>query len=121
MPSQKTLDDFFAMVIAGQHDKAIEEFYAVDSTMQENLGEIRKGRDANVARERMTLAAHKSVKTTVVPPVFVNGDEVVIHWIFEFTRPDDSVMRIEELAHQKWHGKKIVEERFYYDPAQVRR
>jgi ketosteroid isomerase-like protein len=121
MPSQKTLDDFFAMVVSGQHDKAIAEFYTEDSTMQENLGEVRKGRDGNVARERMTLAAHKSVKTTVVQPVFVNGDEVVIHWIFEFVRQDDSVMRIEELAHQKWRGEKIVEERFYYDPGQVRR
>jgi ketosteroid isomerase-like protein len=121
MPSQKTLDDFFAMVVSGKHDLAIERFYAEDSTMQENLGDIRKGRDGHVKRERATLAAHKSVKTTVVPPVFVNGDEVVIHWIFEFTRPDDSVMRIEELAHQKWRGEKIAEERFYYDPKQMGR
>ncbi|HEY1709172.1 MAG TPA: nuclear transport factor 2 family protein [Rhizomicrobium sp.] len=121
MPSQKTLDDFFAMVTSGKHDVAIEQFYAEDSTMQENLGEVRKGRAGNVAREKATLAAVKSVKTTCVPPVFVAGDEVVIHWIFEFTRPDGGVMRIEELAHQKWRGEKIVEERFYYDPKQMGR
>ncbi len=36
MPSQENLDDFFAMVIAGKHDVAIEQFYAEDATMQEN-------------------------------------------------------------------------------------
>jgi hypothetical protein len=25
-------------------------------------------------------------------------------------------MRIDELAHQRWEGEKIVEERFFYDP-----
>lgn len=120
MPSQKTLDDFLAMVVSGKHDTAIEQFYAKDASIQENLGEPRRGRDALVAGERAMLARHKSVKTTCVPPVFVSGDEVVIHWIFEFVRPDDSVMRIEELVHQKWRGENIAEERFYYDPKQMR-
>jgi hypothetical protein len=26
-------------------------------------------------------------------------------------------LRIDELAHQRWEGDKIVEERFFYDPA----
>ena len=35
-------------------------------------------------------------------------------------RADGGVMRIEELAHQRWDGEKIAEERFYYDPAQMK-
>jgi ketosteroid isomerase-like protein len=54
-----------------------------------------------------------------VAPVFVSGDQVVIHWIFEFVKADGGVVRIEELAHQRWEGEKIAEERFYYDPAQM--
>jgi hypothetical protein len=27
---------------------------------------------------------------------------------------------MEELAHQRWRGDRIVEERFYYDPAQLK-
>jgi hypothetical protein len=119
MPDQKTLDDFLAMVRSGQHDRAIEQFYAEDSTMQENFGEIRRGRANHVARERATLARFKEVRTTLVPPVFVAGDFVVLHWIFAFTRPDGTVVRIEELAHQRWSGNKVAEERFYYDPAQL--
>jgi len=29
-------------------------------------------------------------------------------------------MRIEELAHQRWQGEKIAEERFYFDPSQMK-
>jgi SnoaL-like protein len=119
MPDQKTLDDFLAMVVSGRHDQAIADFYAEDCTMQENLGEIRRGLDAAVAREKATLAAFKEVRTTVVQPVFVSGDHVVIHWIFEFVHPDGRVARIEELARQRWDGNKMAEERFYYDPRQM--
>ena len=119
MPDKKVLDDFLAMVLSGQHDRAIELFYADDSTMQENFGEIRRGRANHVARERATLARAKEVRTTLLPPVFTAGDFVVLHWIFEFVRPDGSIMRIEELAHQRWAGNQIAEERFYYDPAQL--
>jgi hypothetical protein len=119
MPDKQALDDFLAMVLSGRHDQAIADFYADDCTMQENLGEVRRGREAAVAREKATLARFKDVRTTVVPPVFVNGDFVVIHWIFEFVRADGGVVRIEELAHQRWDGNKMAEERFYYDPAQM--
>jgi hypothetical protein len=44
----------------------------------------------------------------------------VIRWIFEFTYPDGSRMRIEELAYQRWEGERIAEERFFYDPAQLK-
>ncbi|MBV9420397.1 MAG: nuclear transport factor 2 family protein [Alphaproteobacteria bacterium] len=120
MPDKATFDAFMAMVLSGQHDRAIEEFYAEDATMQENLGDIRRGRDVLVAGERATLARFKEVRTTCVQPVFFAGDHVVIHWIFEFVRADGSVVRMEELAHQRWAGNKIAEERFYYDPAQMR-
>ena len=119
MPDQKVLDAFIAMVVGGRHDRAIEEFYAEDCTMQENLGEIRKGRAAAVAREKATLARFKEVRTTLVPPLFVAGDCVVLHWIFEFIRADGGVVRIEELAHQRWTGNKMAQERFYYDPRQM--
>ena len=121
MPDRQILDDFIAMVVRGEHAEAIEQYYASDATMQENLGEVRHGRDKLAAGERATLARFKEVRTTCVAPVFTAGDEVVIHWIFEFIRPDGGVMRIEELAHQRWVGNKIVEERFYYDPRQMGR
>ncbi len=47
---------------------------------------------------------------------FIDGDHVVINWVFEFTRPDGYFVHMDELARQRWTGDRIVEERFYYDP-----
>ena len=120
MPSQKTLDDFVALVVSGKHDQAIERFYTEDATMQENLGNVRKGRDTLIARERAFMTRFKEIRTTCVKPVFVSGDFAVVRWVFEFVRADRGVMRMEELAHQHWRGEKIAEERFYYDPGQMK-
>lgn len=118
MPDKHVLDDFIATVVSGQHDVAVERFYAEEAALQENLGEIRRGRENHAERERGFLKQFKEIRTTCVEPVFMDGDYVVIHWIFEFVREDGAVMRMEELAHQRWDGNKMAAERFYYDPAQ---
>ena len=120
MPSQERLEAFIARVVEGAHAEAIEEYYTENASMQENLGEPRRGRDLLVANERKVLANAASVRTTCVRPVLVNGDHVVINWIFEFTYKDGRSSRLDELAHQRWQGDRIVEERFYYNPAQLR-
>jgi len=55
-----------------------------------------------------------------VRPVFVNGNTVVIRWIFEFEALAGTNTRLEELAYQRWEDDRIVEEKFYYDPRQLR-
>ena len=106
------------MVEANRHVEACEQFYAVDSTMQENHLPPRVGRDAHADNERRVMARTRSVSSTCVRPVFVHGDRVVIRWIFEFTSLDGAVRRMEELAYQRWDGELIAEEQFFYDPAQ---
>jgi hypothetical protein len=118
MPSQQALDAFVAMVLSNQHDEAIATFYTPESTMQENLDPPRKGRDANVARERAAMARATSIHSAIEGPVFVAGARVVIHWIFRFEFADGTSLTIDELAYQRWDGDRIAEERFYYDPAQ---
>jgi hypothetical protein len=71
-----------------------------------------------VANERKVLARAKAVRSECVRPVFVNGNHVVIRWIFEFEWLDGTVTRMEELAYQRWEGERIAEEQFFYDPAQ---
>jgi hypothetical protein len=119
MPSAGTLERFIAKVESNAHAEAIEEFYAEDASMQENGMEPRRGRDALVANERKVLARMKSVRSRCVRPVFVNGDLVVIRWIFEFEKLDGHRIRMEEIAYQRWTGERIVEERFFYDPRQL--
>ena len=118
MPSPQTLERFIAMVERNDHAQACELFYTEHSTMQENQGSPRVGRDAHVANERQVMARAESVASTCVRPVLVNGDHVVIRWIFQFTWRDGSVTRMEELAWQRWEGERIAEETFFYDPAQ---
>ncbi|WP_050479981.1 nuclear transport factor 2 family protein [Herbaspirillum rhizosphaerae] len=118
MPSKDTLEKFIARVEANAHIEAVEEFYAEDSTMQENGNPPRFGRDAHVANERKVMARVKSLQSKCVRPVFVEGDKVVIRWIFRFEWLDGTVTRMEELAYQRWEGEHIAEETFFYDPAQ---
>lgn len=86
--------------------------------MRENLGPPRGGRDALVAHETAVLAGHRSIVTREAEPVLVDGDKVVIRWLFEMTAADGTVRRLDELALQTWRDDKIVEEQFYYDPGQ---
>jgi len=121
MPNPATLEAFIALVESGAHDTTIERFYTEAATMQENLTEPpRRGRANLVAHERAVLARVQSVESECVRPVFVEGDRTVIRWIFRFTFKDGSKRAMDELAYQRWEGEKIAEERFYYDPAQLR-
>lgn len=119
MPSPQTLERFIARVEENAHAEAIEEFYTVDASMQENHATPRVGRDHLVANERQVLARARSVQSTCVFPVFVHGDHVVIRWIFEFEWLDGRRTRMEELAYQRWDGERIAQEQFFYDPAQL--
>ncbi len=118
MPTPQTLERFIARVEANAHAEACEEFYTENSSMQENQAAPRRGRDAHVASEHKVMARARSVKSQCVRPVFVNGDHVVIRWIFDFEWLDGTVTHMEELAYQRWEGERIAEETFFYDPAQ---
>ena len=97
---------------------ACEAFYTPDASMQENMETPRIGRDLHVAAERRTMARARTVQSRCVRPVFVNGDHVVIRWVFRFVWQDGTVMLMEELAYQRWEGERIAQEQFFYDPAQ---
>jgi hypothetical protein len=118
MPGSETLERFIAMVESGEHAQAVEAFYTAGSTMRENHEPPRVGRDVHVANERKVLARAKAVHSTCVRPVLVNGEHVVIRWIFHFEWLDGRHTRMEELAWQRWEGEHIAEEQFFYDPAQ---
>jgi ketosteroid isomerase-like protein len=78
------------------------------------------GRQALVDHERKVLAGLKAMRTRRVETYLVDGDRVVINWVFEMTGEDGATRVMNELALQTWDGDRIVTERFYYDPAQLR-
>ena len=120
MPTAGTLARFIARVEQNAHVDAIAEFYTADASMQENDAPPRRVREALVAHEARALARAASVRSECVRPVFVNGDLVVIRWIFEFRWKDGRSGRIEELAYQRWEGERIAQEQFFYDQNQFR-
>jgi SnoaL-like domain len=119
MPTPDTLERFILRVEENAHAEAIEEFYTANASMQENQSPPRVGRDALAANERRVLARAKAVSSRCIRPVFVCGDRVVIRWIFRFEWLDGTFTHMEELAYQRWMGEHVVEETFFYDPAQL--
>ena len=118
MPSQETINRFIARVEENAHADAVEEFYAAECVIRENQADPRLGRSAQAARERALMAKAERMESRCVPPVIHAGNHVAIRWIFEFHWPDGTITRMEEVALQRWEGDRIVEETFFYDPAQ---
>ena len=118
MPNRDTVKAFIALVERGQYVEAIEDYYTEDASMQENMLPPRRGRQSLIEGERRVLAGVREIRTRPVETYFVEGDRVVINWIFDFVLLDGSTFSQNELALQRWAGDRIVEERFYYDPAQ---
>jgi hypothetical protein len=120
MPKPATLQRFIAAVERGSHADVIAEFYTESASMQENEQPPRVGRDALVANERNVLARSRGVRSQCVGAPLIDGDRVVIRWVFEFDWLDGSTTRMEEIADQRWDGERIAQEKFFYDPAQMR-
>jgi ketosteroid isomerase-like protein len=118
MPSRERVQAFIAMVEASEYVEAIRQFYTEDASMQENLGAVRTGRDALAAGEEKVLET-SSIATRPGTTFVLDGDRVVINWVFDIVR-DGRTFTLDELAYQVWRGDRIAQERFYYDPAQRR-
>ena len=117
MPDRARLDSFILAVVGGDHVGAIRDFYCEDASMQENASEPRLGRELLMAHESKALSRLKLMHTHSPRAVVLDGDLVVIHWIFDATAHDGVVRRLEELAIQRWRGDRIADERFFYDTA----
>ena len=120
MPSLETVESFVSLVEGGKTVEAMERFYGESASMQENTAAPRVGKPALIKHEEDALASISRMKATCVRPVFVSGDFVVIRWVFEIQDKKGTSIRLEELAHQRWEGNLMVEERFFYDPAQFK-
>ncbi|MBN8838810.1 MAG: ester cyclase [Sphingomonadales bacterium] len=119
MSLSQQVDGLIEMVERGEFIEAFPRFYAVDAEMQENDNPPRVGIDALIANERMMLAAFPQVQARALSR-FVSGDQAVIRWTFEFVAPHGATIRLDELTLQTWRDGRIVHEKFYYDPVQMR-
>jgi ketosteroid isomerase-like protein len=114
MPDRARVKDFIRTVESGDHVGAIERFYTDDASMQENSNPPRVRRTVLMAHERAVLA-RMTMQTQQVQTFLVDGDDVVINWIFLMTDASGKTRRLDELALQHWRGDHIFRERFFYD------
>jgi ketosteroid isomerase-like protein len=118
MPDRRRVEAFIAAVVGGDHVNAIADFYHEDASMQENLQTPkRQGREELMAHEAKALQRVKKMHTHPNPLFLVEGDHVIINWIFDATGKDGVTRRLDELALQHWRGDRIADERFVYDAA----
>lgn len=121
MPDRQTVEAFVALVEASRFIESMERFLHDDASHQENLDAPRQGLATLLAHERRVLQANRAARARHVGPILIDGDTVVIRWLFEFESVDGRRVTLDELAYQTWRGERIASERFYYDPRQLAR
>lgn len=119
MPEKSRVQSLVAYVEAGRILEAIEEFYADDVEMQDNGATPTVGKAANARREAAFVRSIATVHENKATAVLVDGDRVIIHWLFDYTSVDGNRYRMDQVASQTWMGDRIVRERFYYDSAGI--
>jgi len=118
MTTRDQVEKLVRYVEANRILDALDELYADDVSMQDNLNPPVVGKDANRERERAffgSITVHQNRALSVA----VDGDQAVIHWLFEFTGADGKRYRMDQLSHQQWKNGRVVKERFYYDSANI--
>lgn len=119
MPSREVVTSFVRMVEQGKFIEAMEAFYAPEARARENNEPPRIGLPALIAHERGMLATFDRVEGCCLDPAIIDGDNVVIHWQFAFGHKSGAILRLDELAFQRWRDDKLIAERFFYDPRQL--
>jgi hypothetical protein len=118
MPTRERVQQFVRTVEQGKFIEAMEEFYADDLVMQENLQPPRVGKAANMEHERKFVSWIADVKSRAAA-VLVDGNHVVINWVADYVGVDGVRLHYDQLTHQVWRGDEIVAERFVYDPGSL--
>lgn len=119
MPTNERVDEFVQTVVGGRHVEAIRDFYHENASMQENDNPPREGREALIEYEKKSLQRIDGIETQLASAFLVDGDRVVIHWVFVATDKKGVRRQLEELTLQNWVGDRILVERFFYDSAKA--
>ena len=115
-PSTARVRSFIRRVEQRDFVGAIVHFYHEDAEMQENMGPIRKGREALLANEMDILIRYGKIPGCRAESFAINGRQVFINWVIELNIPGAGRRTLNEVAMQDWEADRIIRERFYYDP-----
>ena len=123
MPSTSTTRDHVLRLVAAAERweiiDAMQQFYADDVVMQENLNAPTIGLAANLERERAFVGSIAKVNEMRAHAVLVDGDRAVINWHQDLVTTEGKRLYFDQLSFQVWRDGKIVHERFVYDPGSL--
>ncbi len=101
-------------------EQIYEQFYDENVIVQENSQPLRVGRAISIERQHRMNANVKEVHDFKIGAVLVDGDRSVIEMQLEITIVDGYRIRIEELGLQTWRNGRIIHERYFYDPSNIK-
>lgn len=120
MPTRERVLAYIAAMEGGDHVAGVAEFYHEDASVRENQNPAHVGRDKLIAREREAQTKFKII-THPARRVLIDGDQVVVNWVFDIIDKSGVARRLDELSIQRWRGDRIADEQFYYDTRQLKR
>ncbi len=112
---QDRLEDLFSYIREGRILDAINEFYAEDTSMQENSLPPTVGREANYEREKQFLSMVKEWKGFEVTAKGVGEDVTFYETVMDWVTTDDTPVHVEQVVVSKWNNGKITHERYYHN------
>ena len=119
-PTAETVRDRVQQLVARAEQwkilEAMQEFYADNVVMQDNLNAPTIGLEANLERERAFVASVTKVNEMRAEAVIVDGNRAVINWRQDLVI-NGQRLTFDQLSLQLWENGKIVHERFVYDPS----
>jgi ketosteroid isomerase-like protein len=101
-------------ILKGDILGALEQFYADDVVMQENMTEPFVGKEVNRKREADFLASVETFHGAALLSSAVNGDVTFGEWEFDATYKGAGRFKLTQVARRQWKDGKVVHERFYY-------
>lgn len=105
------------LIASGKGMEGFEKYYADDVRMQENLAPPTVGKDANRKREIEFFSIVEVFHGATLHAQAVSGDVSFSEWTFDFTTKQGARVKLVEVARRRWRDGKVVDERFYYQPA----
>ena len=119
-PTAETVRDRVQQLVARAEQwkilEAMQEFYADNVVMQDNLNAPTIGLEANLERERAFVASVTKVNEMRAEAVIVDGNRAVINWRQDLVI-NGQRLTFDQLSLQVWENGKILHERFVYDPS----
>jgi len=103
-------------ILQGDVLGAFDDLYHDDIEMQENEGEVRKGKAANRAYEENFVTSVEAWNGAEVLAVAANEETqvTIVEWFMDFTFKGGQRAARKQVSVQRWQDGKIISEKFYY-------